>query len=63
MPYAAPYSAIIFDLDGVIIDSESLHNAAVGAAMQQHGVLLPPTIYAEFLGTPDEVFLDYASRS
>ena len=63
MAYAVPYSAIIFDLDGVIIDSETLHNAAVGAAMQQYGVLLPPTIYAEFLGTPDEVFLDYASRT
>lgn len=63
MPDAVPYSAIIFDLDGVIIDSETLHNAAVGAAMQQYGVLLPPTIYAEYLGTPDEVFLEYASRT
>ena len=60
---AVLYSALIFDLDGVIIDSETLHNAAVGAAMQRYGVLLPPTVYAEFLGIPDEVFLDYASRT
>jgi HAD superfamily hydrolase (TIGR01509 family) len=63
VPYAVPYSAIIFDLDGVIIDSESLHNAAVGAAMQQHGVILPPAIYEEFLGIPDEVLLEHASRT
>ena len=61
--HQVPYSALIFDLDGVIIDSETLHNAAVGAAMQQHGVPLPSTIYAEYLGIPDEVFLEYASRT
>ncbi len=63
MPHQVTYSALIFDLDGVIIDSETLHNAAVGAAMQQHGVTLPAAIYAEYLGIPDEVFLEYASRT
>jgi beta-phosphoglucomutase len=57
------YSAIIFDLDGVIIDSETLHNAAVGAAMEHHGVFLPASIYEEFLGIPDEVLLEHASRT
>jgi len=63
LPHQVAYSALIFDLDGVIIDSETLHNAAVGAAMQQHGVTLPTSIYAEYLGIPDEVFLEYASRT
>jgi HAD superfamily hydrolase (TIGR01509 family) len=61
--HALPYSAIIFDLDGVIIDSETVHNAAVAAAMAAHGVNLPPAIFAEYLGIPDEVFLEHASQT
>jgi HAD superfamily hydrolase (TIGR01509 family) len=55
--------AIIFDLDGVIIDSEALHNAAVAAALAEFGVSLPQGIFEEFTGTPDEVFLDHASQA
>jgi HAD superfamily hydrolase (TIGR01509 family) len=62
-PSPIHYSAIIFDLDGVIIDSETLHNAAVAAALTAHGVQLPPSIFEEFLGIPDEVFLEHASRT
>lgn len=57
-----PCSALIFDLDGVIIDSESLHNAAVAAAVRKHGVELPAAIFADFMGIPDEVFLAHASE-
>jgi HAD superfamily hydrolase (TIGR01509 family) len=57
------YSAIIFDLDGVIIDSEALHNAAVAAALQERGVILPQSIFEEFLGIPDAVFLEHASQT
>jgi beta-phosphoglucomutase len=54
--------AIIFDLDGVIIDSEALHNAAVAAAVAQHGVTVPDALFDEFMGTPDEVLLDHINR-
>jgi HAD superfamily hydrolase (TIGR01509 family) len=63
VPYPASYSAIIFDLDGVIIDSEALHNAAVAAAMELYGVTLPTAIFDEFLGIPDEVLLEHASHT
>jgi len=54
--------AIIFDLDGVIIDSEALHNAAVAVAVAQHGVTVPDTLFDDFMGIPDEVLLDHINR-
>ncbi|HHY57148.1 MAG TPA: HAD family phosphatase [Chloroflexi bacterium] len=54
--------AIIFDLDGVIIDSEALHNAAVATAIAARGVTVPEAFFDEFMGRPDEVLLDYINR-
>jgi HAD superfamily hydrolase (TIGR01509 family) len=54
--------AIIFDLDGVIIDSEALHNAAVATAVAAHGVAVPDALFDEFMGIPDEVLLDHINR-
>jgi HAD superfamily hydrolase (TIGR01509 family) len=54
--------AIIFDLDGVIIDSEGLHNAAVAAAVAAHGVTVPDALFDEFMGIPDEVLLEHVNR-
>ena len=54
--------AILFDLDGVIIDSETLHNAAVAGALAERGVHLPASIFDEFIGVPDAVFLAQASE-
>lgn len=54
--------AIIFDLDGVIIDSEALHNAAVATAVAARGVTVPDALFDEFMGTPDEVLLDHINR-
>lgn len=61
--FAVPCTALIFDLDGVIIDSEALHNAAVAAALREHGVELPPGLFDEFTGIPDAVLLEHASRT
>ena len=55
--------AIIFDLDGVIIDSEALHNQAVAAALARYGVTLPAAVFDEFMGIPDAVFLAHANRT
>lgn len=55
--------AIIFDLDGVIIDSEALHTAAVAAALAEYGVNLPPSVFEEYIGIPDEIFLEHASQA
>ncbi len=56
-------AAIIFDLDGVLIDSEALHNAAVAAALAAYGVILPPALFEEFMGIPDAVLLAHASHT
>lgn len=53
--------AIIFDMDGVLIDSEALHNAAIAAALAEYGVSLPVGLFAELTGTTDAAFLEQAS--
>ena len=54
--------AILFDLDGVIVDSEAMHNDAVAAAVAAHGVSLPAALFDEFMGIPDEVLLEHINR-
>ncbi|MEJ5248777.1 MAG: HAD family phosphatase [Caldilinea sp.] len=56
------FQAILFDFDGVIIDSEALHNAAVAAAVARRGVSVPDALFEEFMGTPDAALLDYINR-
>lgn len=51
--------AILFDLDGVLVDSEAMHNAAVAAAVAAHGVTLPDALFDEFMGIPDEQLLEH----
>lgn len=55
--------AIIFDLDGVIIDSETMHNQAVALAAAAHGAAVPDSLFDEFMGTPDEALLDHVNRT
>lgn len=51
----APCRAVLFDLDGVLIDSTSAHAAAYARVMERHG--LPPVAYRELAGRPTrEVF-------
>jgi HAD superfamily hydrolase (TIGR01509 family) len=50
-------------MDGVLIDSEALHNAAITAALAEHGVSLPHSIFAELTGTTDASFLEQASHT
>jgi len=38
-------TALIFDLDGVLVDSESLIGHAVSAALREHGITLDPGDY------------------
>lgn len=57
------YEAIIFDLDGVIIDTESLHAKAKKAAFEHFGIDVPDTIYAEFIGRTDEDIICHVVQS
>lgn len=46
--------AVIFDLDGVIIDSEPLHEQATRAAGAEHGIDVPDAVFDAFRGQTDD---------
>jgi len=48
---ASQSSAVIFDMDGVLLDSEPLHYEAVRQALAEQGVDFPFDDYARYLGT------------
>lgn len=51
-PSVKRYRAVIFDLDGVLVDSEPIHLAALNAVLCREGILLTEEENAEFLGLP-----------
>lgn len=50
-------TALIFDMDGVLIDSEPLHKRAKERAFEEHGILLPESVYDSYKGRPDATML------
>jgi len=46
---ASPFKAIVFDFDGVIVDSEPLHYQAFVQLAQQQGVTIDQTLYDQHL--------------
>lgn len=65
-PLCSP-SALIFDMDGVLVDSEPLHERAKEEAFRQFGIVLPESIYDSYKGRPDATMmqevLDQLGRS
>src|SRR5260370_7615062 len=51
-------TAIIFDMDGVLIDSEPAHKLAKERAFARFGITLPERVYEEYKGRPDETMLN-----
>src|SRR5688500_15019719 len=51
--------ALIFDLDGVLIDTEALHQEAKKIAFARHGLQVPENLYPRFRGRSD---LDMATH-
>ncbi len=45
--------ALIFDMDGVLIDSEPLHKRAKELAFGEIGLVLPESVYDGYKGRPD----------
>lgn len=45
--------AIIFDMDGVIFDTEPMHSRAWRSAMESFGIRRPTAYYDEWIGIPD----------
>jgi len=45
--------ALIFDMDGVLVDSEPLHKRAKELAFGEAGIVLPESVYDRHKGRPD----------
>ena len=45
-------SSIIFDMDGVLIDSEPAHELAKKRAFERFGISLPEDVYENTEGVP-----------
>ena len=53
---------MIFDFDGVIIDSEPLHKKAWKGVFKEKGILVKDEEMAEFIGTTGRSFLKRVNR-
>lgn len=51
-------TAIIFDMDGVLIDSEPAHKLAKERAFARFGITLPEAIYDHYKGSTDETVMN-----
>jgi len=54
---------ILFDFDGVVIDSEPVHAKAKKLVLEEFNIAYPDTIFNEYKGRTDKVFFDYVSNS
>lgn len=50
-------TALILDMDGVLVDSEPLHKRAKELAFAEIGVFLPETVYNRYKGRPDRTMM------
>ena len=55
--------AIIFDLDGVVIDSEPLHAEAKRQVFARYGIEVPSSVYSEFKGQTDRDVLTHVAQN
>ena len=56
------FRALIFDLDGVIIDTEPLHAEAKRITFEKYGIAVPERLYAEFRGRSDLDMVEHVVR-
>ncbi len=50
-------SALIFDMDGVLIDSEPLHKRAKEETFRRFGIVVPESVYDSYKGRSDAVVM------
>ena len=53
----SPPAALIFDMDGVLVDSEPLHKRAKELAFEELGIILPESVYDSYKGRPDRTMM------
>lgn len=54
---------ILFDFDGVVIDSEPVHAKAKKLVLEKFNIDYPASIFDDYKGRTDKVFFDYVSNS
>lgn len=59
----ADYDALIFDMDGVIIDSEPAHAEAKRRTFAHYDLAVPDTLYDEFKGQTDEAVMEHVAAT
>ena len=57
MTHSAPFRAVVFDMDGVLADSEPLINAAAVAMFREQGLIVQPEDFLPFVGTGENRYL------
>jgi beta-phosphoglucomutase len=50
--------ALIFDMDGVLINSEPLHERAKREALLEAGIVVPESLFEKYTGRSDKVMID-----
>ncbi|MDD4008883.1 MAG: HAD hydrolase-like protein, partial [Fermentimonas sp.] len=53
------FNTILFDMDGVVIDSEKLHLKAMDLSLESNNIVYDNSILNDFVGRSDESFFQY----
>jgi HAD superfamily hydrolase (TIGR01509 family) len=56
-PQLQQFEALIFDMDGVLIDSEPLHERAKREALSEAGIIVPESLFASYTGRSDRAMI------
>jgi beta-phosphoglucomutase-like phosphatase (HAD superfamily) len=51
------FKALIFDMDGVLINSEPLHERAKREALKEAGIEVPEALFASYTGRSDKAMI------
>lgn len=61
-PTSSP-KALIFDMDGVIVDSEPLHEATKRQALHSAGIEVSDSVFARYTGRTDRAMITDIARA
>jgi beta-phosphoglucomutase len=56
-PQSHHFEALIFDMDGVLINSEPLHERAKREALKEAGIVVPESLFASYTGRSDKAMI------
>src|SRR5277367_798206 len=56
-PQSRLLEALIFDMDGVLVDSEPLHERAKREALLEAGIMVPESLFASYTGHSDKAMI------